>query len=239
MPGDAVDATVSLIVEMAVSAMSLEDYRREALMALEHLVGFDFAIAWRIDGPPMPSYGTVLGFERRHWERFCRDSARYEPELGPLLQRATNTAVRDRDVFGVRERDRMAFYDEIIHPVGSREYITGVMVVGTQPVGVVQIGRGRGATAAFTPEDAAALTRALPALALGEAVRHRPARIPDGIRLTTRERQLIEYARLGHTIGQVALANGTSPNTVRNQFARLYRKLGVSTRAELVGLVLG
>jgi DNA-binding CsgD family transcriptional regulator len=239
MPAGVVDATVSLIVEMAASSASIDDFRRDALVALGRVIGFDFGIGWRIDGAPVPSHGTVVGFDRKHWEHFCVGAARYEPELGPLLQRAAKTPMRDRDVFGARARDRMAFYEEIIDPVGSREYVTGVMVVGSQPIGVVQIGRARGAASAFTTEDAAALARALPALALGEAVRHRPARIPEGIRLTARERHILEHARLGHTVAQIALASGTSPNTVRNQFAKLYRKLGVSTRTELVGLVLG
>jgi DNA-binding CsgD family transcriptional regulator len=59
-----------------------------------------------------------------------------------------------------------------------------------------------------------------------------------GATLTPREHQIVEHARLGHTIAEIALALGTSPHTVRNQFAKLYRKLGVSSRAELVGLIV-
>jgi len=36
--------------------------------------------------------------------------------------------------------------------------------------------------------------------------------------------------------GDIAQALGTSPHTVRNQLARLYRKVGACTRSERVGL---
>ena len=57
-----------------------------------------------------------------------------------------------------------------------------------------------------------------------------------GVRLSPRERQIFEYLVRGFRNEDIARALGTSPATVRNQLVRLYRKAGVSTRSELVGL---
>ena len=57
-----------------------------------------------------------------------------------------------------------------------------------------------------------------------------------GVRLSPRERQIFEYLIRGFRNDDIARALGTSPATVRNQLVRLYRKTGVATRSELVGL---
>jgi DNA-binding NarL/FixJ family response regulator len=53
--------------------------------------------------------------------------------------------------------------------------------------------------------------------------------------LSTREREILSYLRLGYTNREIGLALGTSFRTVRNQLSHLFEKLGVSTRAEAVG----
>jgi DNA-binding CsgD family transcriptional regulator len=58
---------------------------------------------------------------------------------------------------------------------------------------------------------------------------HRPA----GPGLTPRERQVAENAAMGATNNQIAAALFISPKTVEANLARVYRKLGISSRAEL------
>jgi ATP/maltotriose-dependent transcriptional regulator MalT len=68
--------------------------------------------------------------------------------------------------------------------------------------------------------------------ATGELARlglHRPA----GSDLTPRERQVAENAAGGATNNQIAAALLISPKTVEANLARIYRKLGISSRAEL------
>ena len=57
-----------------------------------------------------------------------------------------------------------------------------------------------------------------------------------GSPLTARERDNVEYFQRGYSNRQIALVLGTSPLTVRNQLGRLFRKVGVAFRSELVGL---
>ena len=51
--------------------------------------------------------------------------------------------------------------------------------------------------------------------------------------LTEGERRIAELAAAGLTNRQVADAAFVSPNTVESNLARVYRKLGIRTRAEL------
>jgi DNA-binding NarL/FixJ family response regulator len=51
--------------------------------------------------------------------------------------------------------------------------------------------------------------------------------------LTSAERAVLELLLRGRSNGQIAAARGTSTRTVANQVASIFRKLGVSSRAEL------
>jgi DNA-binding CsgD family transcriptional regulator len=62
----------------------------------------------------------------------------------------------------------------------------------------------------------------------------------DWSRLTPRELEVVEYVALGLRNSDIALACGSSPNTVRNQLTRVFQKLSVASRSELTRLaVLG
>jgi ATP/maltotriose-dependent transcriptional regulator MalT len=58
-------------------------------------------------------------------------------------------------------------------------------------------------------------------------------RRPAGPLLTPRERQVAELAATGRTNNQIAAALYISPKTVEANLARAYRKLGITSRAEL------
>jgi DNA-binding CsgD family transcriptional regulator len=60
---------------------------------------------------------------------------------------------------------------------------------------------------------------------------------PDAVaELTRREREVWHWLREGKTGPEVALILECSPRTVESHVARLYRKLGVHNRTELLGL---
>jgi DNA-binding CsgD family transcriptional regulator len=64
-----------------------------------------------------------------------------------------------------------------------------------------------------------------------------PSRIP--FELSPREQDVLDYVCLGYTNAEIASACDTSPNTVRNQLAIVFRKIGATTRAEAVALAAG
>jgi two-component system, NarL family, response regulator NreC len=65
---------------------------------------------------------------------------------------------------------------------------------------------------------------------------HKPA--PDGDNLTPREREVLRLIALGHTSVEIANKLGLSPRTIETHRARIHRKLGLDTRAELVHYAL-
>ncbi len=60
----------------------------------------------------------------------------------------------------------------------------------------------------------------------------------DGDNLTPREREVLRLIALGHTSVEIAGKLGLSPRTIETHRARIHRKLGLDTRAELVHYAL-
>nr|WP_228508588.1 LuxR C-terminal-related transcriptional regulator [Herbiconiux sp. VKM Ac-1786] len=56
----------------------------------------------------------------------------------------------------------------------------------------------------------------------------------SGIRLTPRELEVARHLSTGAALPDIAAALSVSPNTVKSQVRSLYRKLGVTSRAEAV-----
>lgn len=57
-------------------------------------------------------------------------------------------------------------------------------------------------------------------------------------KLTPREREVLRLIALGHTSIEIAQKLGLSPRTIETHRARIHRKLGLATRAELVRYAL-
>lgn len=60
----------------------------------------------------------------------------------------------------------------------------------------------------------------------------------DTGKLTPREREVLRLIALGHTSVEIADKLGLSPRTIETHRARIHRKLGLATRAELVRYAL-
>jgi two-component system response regulator NreC len=105
-----------------------------------------------------------------------------------------------------------------------------------------------GAVALIAPESLARdLPRAVRAASLGERYLsrrvesllrggHRPRGGGDG--LTPRETEVLSLIALGHTSAEIAGVLRVSPRTVETHRARVHKKLGLATRAELVRYAL-
>jgi two-component system response regulator NreC len=57
-------------------------------------------------------------------------------------------------------------------------------------------------------------------------------------KLTPREREVLRLIALGHTSVEIAQKLSLSPRTIETHRARIHRKLGLETRAELVRYAL-
>jgi two-component system, NarL family, response regulator NreC len=61
---------------------------------------------------------------------------------------------------------------------------------------------------------------------------------PGKDRLSPREQEVLRLIALGHTSVEIAASLGLSPRTIETHRARIHRKLGLATRAELVRYAL-
>lgn len=62
--------------------------------------------------------------------------------------------------------------------------------------------------------------------------------VPEVDGLSPAEREILGLLLNDHDSASIAAARGTSPRTVANQIASLFRKLGVQSRAELAAKLL-
>jgi DNA-binding NarL/FixJ family response regulator len=65
-----------------------------------------------------------------------------------------------------------------------------------------------------------------------------PHKMINGIRLTPREREIVESLLSGRTNKAIAGEFGVTEQTIKNQLSTLFKKLGVGGRVELVTRVL-
>jgi DNA-binding CsgD family transcriptional regulator len=231
---DAFARSAQAISEAALAAPTCDAFRREAFATLSSLIPFDFGITWGI--PESLDDATVIGFPPEIWKHYFAERERFGRELAPLVQAAQERCVvNDRELFDSSTRDRLEFYDEIIKPVGSRNFLTAIMGTPGRGVTAIQLGRA-GHGSLFKDSHQRALQQLLPVLSLGEALHKRTISAAVSI-LSPREREVASYVSLGLSNREIALACGTSPHTVHHQLQNIFRKLEVATRAELVSVM--
>lgn len=173
-----------------------------------------------------------------HWLRARR---RYAVELLPLFRAAAHTehVATDRQAFSLGERNRLSLYSEYVRPLGIKHFASVLLGRGETPSHAISFSRGdwRG----FRDDELDLLRRLRPTLSLlsrlfGEESATRrgaPSCLLASEPLTPREEELALYVARGLRNAEIANLCGCSPYTVRNQLVAVFRKLGVSTRAEL------
>lgn len=144
----------------------------------------------------------------------------------------------ERDVFSDREWERCERTRDLTKETGVRRVLIGPIVWGGKVAGLFHLGRGPEAPpfAEASYWDAATLAAHLSSV-------HGLARlVSDGTGdafLTARERQVAELVARGKTTADVARALAVSPNTVKESLKRVFRKLGVRSRAAMVARLGG
>ena len=174
---------------------------------------------------------VVAGVAEAYVSQCEAAAARYWPDRLALNEAALARAgvAEDLDVFAERERDARPFYREVVSGLGIRSIAACVLVFREEPIAAIYLGRtSRGAT---FRRQLDALRRALPTLSLGYAAQLARPRPPN---LTAREREVLTHAGRGLTNAEIAIALGTSPNTVKKQIASLLEKCEAANRTELV-----
>lgn len=223
------------IVEAAIQAGSPEEYEAAVVQWLERHVGCDtFYLGAAVPSPPLRP--VVAGVAPAYVARCESESARYWPDRLALNDAALTRGgvAEDCDVLSTRERDARPFYREVVAGLGIRAIAVCVLRFRDEPVASMYLGRtSRGAT---FQRQLPILERALPALSLGHVAQRTraPVVLEERPRLTPRERDVLGYVARGFTNAEIALALGTTTNTVKKQIASLLDKCNVANRTELV-----
>jgi len=229
-----------LVAEMARSFPSRRRWRGEVMALLDREVGYSDSMFHLMD-PSLPlDRGTfVTEVPRDLISRALTNwRTRYNPELAPLWMVAAQRGgvVVDTDVLGPHRRDRIRFYGEIGCHMGIDHFMWCHLDVHGENVSTVVLAR-RGS--GFGERDQQVLRELRDVLAISEACYRATPRVLDGevqARLTPRELEIVDLVVRGLTNPEIATALALSLHTVRNHLNTIFRKLEVSTRAELAGM---
>jgi DNA-binding CsgD family transcriptional regulator len=240
------------LVRDAQGARDLAAFRNRILENVASEIGADSGSL--MDPPGMrltPSRGRsrvgMLSIDPSLLGVYAANKARYESSNQRLLRAMeSGRSIIDSDVYGARERERLAVYAEILLPQGARSLLSATIYWQGQPLCQLVLKRhGRGAI--FRDRDAEALDLSIPALALADAgFQYSPAAsrvegdsVPPGAGtrpLGSREAEVAVLVCKGMRNREIAMLIGTSCETVKKQVHSVFTKVGVSNRAELAGL---
>ena len=201
-------------------------FRLEALEVLRGAVPFEFGF---IAAPPSErSFLAVLGASPAMIRLLSRHARASWAELRDLRPRAEGGVLQ---LPGTPTESPMLRLLQVDRPVSS-------LCIGWFSDNGAAVVLGRDLDPIFRGPELELLRLALPVLTLADS---HAADLADslGARLSPREEEIFAYLQRGYSNRQIGLVLGTSPLTVRNQLARLFRKVGVASRAELVGLAGG
>lgn len=213
------------LLDVVAAEPDYQAYECALFELLDRAIGFDIAFCGRAGGigPHAPGFDPRV---RRHVSRAPEVYGREYEAMRAHLLRGRGVGV-DVEFFGRSAFERMQTYRDMIQPHHGRCSL--LMFTSTT---VLVLGRTR---ADFTAREVDTLAEARALIAVCErAMATRPRTAAVAPALSPRERELVQYLRLGYTNREIAAACGTSFRTVRNQLTHLFEKLEVSTRAEMV-----
>jgi DNA-binding NarL/FixJ family response regulator len=128
-----------------------------------------------------------------------------------------------------------------MRPLGAKSFALVLVGSGSSITQILSVSRA--GASSFSAGDLHALRMLRPAVSVaarvfpGVSQATRTMHAPPSP-LTAREAEIVGYLVRGLQNAEIASCIGTSKNTVRNQVQRIFRKLEVCTRAELVAVVL-
>jgi DNA-binding CsgD family transcriptional regulator len=214
------------IAALAVRAHDRTEFRSGTLTLLQGLLPFDVAFfqsGASTAGPEPVTWGMPPLAERL----LARKADTIWSELAGIRAAALGTG-------GVVEASGLVSADSELGRLWRSGQPIHHLCLGALEEGRTALVMGR-ATEPFVRRELEVLRLCLPVLGLGD---RRASEVQEalGARLTPREQEIFDFVSRGYNNREIASVLGTSPFTVRNQHCRLYRKVGLSCRSELVGL---
>jgi DNA-binding CsgD family transcriptional regulator len=226
------------IVEAAGACRSVEEFRHVTLAQVRRLVAYDTAIFL----PEVHDQAAVaVGRPPALVELYRVNQALYTQELDRARRIGDREgAYIDTEVHSQSELQKLRFFNEIIRPQGIRTRTVINLNFRQRRLATVQLClHGGGAHFARRALDAAKRLTPLFSLAYAafgsDAAPHRP---PQTLSLlTSQQARIARYVAGGYQNKEIAVLMHLSPNTVRNQLAIVFKRLGVSGRVALATLI--
>ncbi|MBA3542171.1 MAG: response regulator transcription factor [Deltaproteobacteria bacterium] len=227
---------VSELVEMTGTVRGEPELSCWILERLADQVPFDSAIFLPLPHRPAPP--IALHRDKKYMQLYAhllRDYARItEGQQKGQLAAAVTGVYRDTEVFSATERRELPLFAEIIRPQGITSQLVAHVKFRGERCGIMYLSR-HGRTRRFSAAHEQALAHLMPAIALSQATLRAYGKKPEQpAPLTPREKQIAFYIERGFRNHDIAAILGTSARTVRNQVSRLFEKVNVTNRAELV-----
>jgi DNA-binding CsgD family transcriptional regulator len=226
---------LSDVAEIGLSAESTGHFERELLAMLIGHLGADGGCVHVTDAHGRTTIETVGHTKPKE---VALVMALNELEADELVRRALTETVRvapnesryDRLMWFHAYR-RIRAYSVIGRLLATDSFVMGVSL-------------SRSILSPFSDRDVETLNSVFPIMKISEELQRRRASAaqPDGdsnLGLGSREGQITELVCKGLQNPEIANLLGISPNTVRNNLVNVFRKLGVTTRSELVMVCSG
>ena len=235
------------LVERAQTAGDLHDLRQCILKDLQSLFGCETAYWGDLPASIGDEHHASRSPDRATRAAMARLAGardRYDVPKAMRAVHADGGVAIDDEIFNSTDRDRLPLYTEVVRPAGIRTYLAGLPRFRGQPVSMISFGRhARGAR--FAARDKEQLRSILASLGLVDAAFRAgavaavfdlggPSAAPAQQRLSPREAQVAALITRGLQNKEIADLLGTSLDTVRKQSIRVYEKLRVKGRMQLL-----
>jgi DNA-binding CsgD family transcriptional regulator len=223
-------------------AADVAAFRRATVRRLAGLVGVDSAV-FTPAPPPLgngePADSLGIDYDTAPLKRFGGSLSRYAVDLRPFLRAmaANGGMAISNDVYSKRELDTLRICREIHIPAGVTSVLSVALSFRSQAAWTLSLNR-HGRVAPYRIDDLAPLRAVMPLVGLADtaiAAQCAPSVETDAHSvLTPRERQVAFLLRSGLQNKEIAAALGSSAHTVKKQTIRVYEKLRVGGRVELI-----
>ncbi len=226
---------VGVFAEMVVDVREPSEIWPDMLELLQETIGFDAGYIGATWGAAMEGRGAVVG----HDEPFLKGNlGRFLAELSPreVAAYSGRSCLHD-DVWPISRQRQLAVFNEVLVPTGMRHMLVRASVRRGNVAGF-NLER-RGTTSRFSEAQRHLVDVVAPflhivevlALEAGQETGLEP--FVEAYGLTRREAEFVQLVIKGLKNVEIAMLTRVSAHTVRNTLARVFGKVGVTTRAEL------
>jgi DNA-binding CsgD family transcriptional regulator len=239
----AFERDLGTLAEIALAARDLREFEAGWLEYLQPSIGFEAACSvWSASSGVVRDV-TSLGYNE---SALRRRFPSYMSELSPqeLARFSAVAPAVDLDVVSPARRQRLIVYQELLAPLRIKSFVTSVW---RTPWGVFGFHLARTGATRFGERETRRLQLLAPCVKLGQGLFAKQQAGTICLEaewwacdwsLSSRELEVARLVMRGLSNPEIALLLRVSRHTVRNHLVSVFRKADVSSRAELVFMMV-